>query len=252
MRGVVVACAAVVLLASSPASATKLTGKIIVTAELREALAEAARQECESNQLYYWRLPNGVIPVEPPAVNPATDIAVVLFREGAPDPGPAELTIVKVHAGGFEERVVVTRPGSTIRFRNVDPYDHELYSPAMATFRPERQSNGSFRPIDFPIEGAFDVRCQLMPFFKGYIVATKATTVLEVAKDGTFTLELPEAGKYTLKVFHEGAWIHEQSFQAGGGDRVLNLEIKLQPGKAPSTAAPGADKKQGKADGGAK
>ena len=226
MRAAAIVAGMILCLIAQSSWATKLSGKVIVTAKMRTELSKIERDKGESHREYYWNEPNGIIPVKPPVVDPSKDIAVVIFKEGASDPGPDELFTVKVHAGSLEQNVIVTRPGSTLRFLNVDPFDHELYSPKLIGFKPERQSNGAFRPIQFSQEGVFAVQCKLMPHFSGHVVVTKATYIAEVRKDGTFATGDLKPGNYTAKVFFDGKWIYKRSFKIEG-EREMKLEIKL-------------------------
>jgi hypothetical protein len=248
----VISAVAAVLLAATPALATKVVGKILVTKEFREALADPAESEDDQRLRGYWNEPNGMIPVQPPRVDPSRDLGVVVFKEGAKPPAPDKLATVKVRTGGLEKNVVVTRPKSTIRLRSIDPFDHELFSPELDSFRPERQAKNAFRPIEFPKEGVYHIRCKLMPHFNAYVLVTSATLVLEVDVKGNFTLDEVEPGSYTLKVFHGGKWVHEQKFEVSdeGKKKDVRLEVKLA-GPAKKTEKKKDDKgdqKPGKAD----
>lgn len=249
MRLILFVALATVITLTSPAWGAKLQGKVVVSKGLVESLAEQEREEADAQRAYYWNEPNGMIPVRPPAVRPNSDLAMVLVKEGAAAPTPDELTTVKVRAASLERNVVVTRPGSTIRFRNVGPFDHELYSPGMPGFKPERQSRDAFRPIEFAKEGIFEVRCQLQPHFRGYVVVTNATTVVPMRKDGTFSIDELEPGKYTIKVFHRGSWIHEQKFEVAEDKREVQVEVKLASPGAASSPPAGAAEKDAKPEG---
>lgn len=238
---------------ASPALATKVTGKILVTKEFREALTEAKKGGESSRLEGYWNEPNGIIPVLPPRIDPSRDLGVVIFKEGAKPPGPNPLETVKVRAGGMDRSVIVTRPKSTIRLRSVDPFDHELYSPEIDSFRPERQAKNAFRPIEFPAEGVYHLRCKLMPHFNAFVLVTNATLVVEVDRKGSFTLEDVEPGNYTIKVFHGGKWVHEQKFEVEDNKKKkeVQVEVKLK-GKAPAKSdkqkQDAKDKQDGKGD----
>ncbi|MDJ0763759.1 MAG: hypothetical protein QNJ97_12325 [Myxococcota bacterium] len=244
MRVIRVIAVFILFTAAPVVRAEKVTGKIVSSEELKASLAAAEKRRADTKRAYYWNEPNGIVPVRPPSIDPSRDLAVVLFRDGASDPKPDPLSTVKVHAGALERRVVVTRPGSTIRFRNVDPFDHALFSPTLPVFKAEQQSNGAFRPIEFQNEGVYEVHCRLMPHFKAYVVVTKASAIVPVKPDGTFALADVEAGNYTLKVFHEGKWLHTQSFALGNGNpREAKLEIELKPES--SADAQSKDEKKG-------
>jgi hypothetical protein len=230
-------------LVATPALATKLVGKIIVTKEFRESLKEGDKPAAGSRLEGYWNQPNGIIPVQPPRVDPSRDLGVVIFKEGAKPPGPDKLTTVKVRTGSMERNVIVTRPKSTLRLRSVDPFDHELYSPEVKGFIPERQAEGAFRPLELPKEGIYHIRCKLMPHFNAYVVVTNATYVVEVDRKGKFKLDELEPGDYTLKVFHGGKWVHEQKFEVTDEKKKKEVELEV---KLSGKAAPKSDKDEQK------
>ena len=207
------------------AHATKLNGKITITTKFKESLAEKkdARREPIKG---YWTEPNGFKQVLPPRVDPSRDLGVIINREGADSPKADDVATVKVRAGSLEKNVVIIRPGSQLKFRSVDPYDHELYSSTHPDFKPEKQSRNSFRPVDFKNEGIFEVRCKLMPHFSGWVVVVPATYVPEVNSNGEFRLDDLEPGKYEVKIFNEGKWVKSQSFEIPQR-REFQLEIKL-------------------------
>jgi hypothetical protein len=233
-RGLTIFLVLVCMSAASTAMAVTVSGKVSVDSTFRKSLVDAEQAKAkQGNRPYHWNVPNGILAVKSPRVKLNSDIAVVVSKPGTPAPNPEKLRTVKVHAGAMEANVIVTRPGSTLRFRNVDPYDHELYSPQMAGFKAERQSNGSFRPIEFKTEGVFEVRCKLMPHFRAHVVVTKAYRMAAVKSDGSFALDAMEPGKYTLKVFYGGQWIHKQTFTISAKQRrELKVDVKLKPGGA--------------------
>lgn len=227
----------------SLASATKLNGKIVVTKELREALADKESKARDPKLSGYWNEPNGVHQVAPPKVDPSSDLGIVIYREGAKAPEADKVKSVKVHTGSLEKNVVVIRPGTRIKFVSVDPYDHSLYSPELEAFGPEKQSRKAFRPIDFKDKGIYSVRCELLTNFEGWIVVSPATYVVEASSNGSFTMEDMEPGKYKIKVFLEGEWIHEQEFEIPEKGKEAKVEVKLEPTTASKKPA-GKDEKK--------
>ncbi len=217
----------------SPAHAAKLTGKVVVSKEFREALGKGESQDGGGTQEFYWKLPNGILPVLPPAVDPEKDIAVVLFKKGDDTSKPDEVGKYTVHTGRMERGVIVTRPGSTLEFINESPFTHELFSPQLAAFKPEAQSTKSPRRIEFPEEGIFEIRCKLMPNFLTYVVVTPGVD-LAVKADGTLSREM-DKGDYILKVFHGGKWVYKHSFSVDGG-RLEPLQVKLTAPEAVADA----------------
>jgi hypothetical protein len=185
--------------------------------------------------------------VKLPQVRFPGDVAVVLEKEGTQRSQPDELTTIKVYSGELERKVMAVRPGSIIRFQSVDPFDHELYSPGMDDFRPERQASGGFRPIEFKKEGVQEIRCKLMPHFRGYVVVTGAMAILKVEQDGSFSMDDLSDGKYAVKVFFDGKWVYEQAFEIEKNQKhSVNLEINLAseptPGKSDQAKESGKKK----------
>ncbi|MCK9459765.1 MAG: hypothetical protein M0R80_09020 [Proteobacteria bacterium] len=222
------------------AEAAKVVGKIAVTDQFRQALVDEDAKAPTAVKPGYWNEPNAVRNVEPPFVVPKTDLGIVLIREGAPPP-KAEPVEVDVRAGGLDKDVVVVRPGAAVKFRGVDPFDHELYVPGFDDFKPEKQSRGSFRTIEFAREGVYEVRCRLMPHFRGWIVVTNATFVLSADGSGGFSQDGLAVGDYTLRVFFRGKWVHEQKIKIESERGDVPVEVKLDkapaPGKAPAAPA---------------
>ncbi len=241
MRLSAVVVASAVVLCLNPALAAKVTGKVLVTQEFQEALAE--NEDDDGKTTYYWNQPNGIIGVAPPRVSPTSDLAVVAVKEGSEPKGADDIQTVDVRTGSLERNVVVTRPGSTIRFLNVSPFNHELYSPQLGSFKPEVTSTKSFRAIEFKQEGIYEVRCKLMPHFLAYVVVTGGAD-FALKADGSFTEEL-DPGKYSLKVFHDGKWVHTQKIDTEG-TRSVNVQLKLEPGQEVADAPPEEPKKEEK------
>ncbi len=226
LRLVMVVAVVMVLFGVGDAHATKVNGKIVVTSKFRQQIADVANKTAGAKSKGYWNEPNGVKQVEPPRVDPSRDLGVVIFKEGAASPGPDDIATVKVRTGSLEKNVLMVRPGSTLKFKSVDPFDHELYSPTLDGFKPERQSRNAFRPIDFKSEGTYEVRCKLLPHFLGWIVVVPATYIAEVDSKGGFSLDEMEPGKYEVRIFHRGKWVLTQSFEITK-EKEIQVLVKL-------------------------
>ncbi len=229
------------------ADAGRVKGKIVLSSDYLEWLTDQEREAESARRASYWREPNGVLPTRPPAVQFDSDIAVVLRSDDGKPGQPNKVKTVKVRAGKLEPTVVVTHPGSTLRFKSVDPFEHELYSPGLDDFQPDRQTQGAFRPIDFAQEGTFEVRCRLMPSFVGYVVVTLAQVVAQVSADGSFSAENLEKGQYTIKVFHRGKWIATERVEVSENHRgtaFVEIAVKPPSGEQGGSPGKGEDKSQ--------
>jgi len=233
------------------AEAAKVVGKITVTAEFRHSLAGEESKAAGQIRSGYWNEPNSVRDVEPPYVVPSSDFGIALFPDGAIAGKPDDLTEVDVRAGGLDKNVVVVRPGTAVKFRSIDPFDHELYVESFDDFKPEKQSRGAFRTIEFAHEGIYEVRCRLVPHFRGWVVVTPAPYVLKADASGVFSQDGLPVGKYTLRIFFRGRWIAEQKFQIENERGDFPVEVKIDvpkaPGSAPAAPAPAPAAEEGKA-----
>lgn len=243
-RSFIPAAVALSIALGGSAEAAKVVGKITVTAAFRQALADEESKAAGQLRSGYWNEPNSVRDVEPPYVDPSSDFGIALFPDGSIAGKPDDLTEVDVRAGGLDRNVVVVRPGTAVKFRSVDPFDHELYVESFDDFKPEKQSRGSFRTIEFASEGVYEVRCRLMPHFRGWVVVTKAPFVIKADAAGAFSQDGLAPGKYTLRVFFRGRWIAEQKLEIDSERGDFPVEVKIDvpkaPGGAPAAAAPPA------------
>jgi hypothetical protein len=234
------AALAIALLIGGRAEAAKIVGKITVTDQFRRTLVDEEAKAPNAVKPGYWTEPNAVRDVEPPFVSPSSDLGIVLVRDGAPPPKADDATEIDVRAGGLEKNVVVVRPGTPIKLRSVDPFDHELYVPAFDDFKPEKQSRGAFRTIEFAREGIYEVRCRLIPHFRGWIVVSPATIVVAADASGAFSVDGLPLGKYTLRVFFRGKWVLEQKIEilSERGEVPVDVKLDTTPAPAAPPAAP--------------
>jgi plastocyanin len=232
-RFLIPAAIALSLAVGARAEAAKIVGKVTVTDQFRRALVDEDAASPTAVKPGYWSEPNAVRDVEPPFVVPSSDLGIVMIREGAPPPKPDDTTEVDVRAGGLDKNVVVVRPGTAVKFRSVDPFDHELYVPDFDDFKPEKQSRGAFRTIEFAREGVYEVRCRMMPHFRGWIVVSSATFVIHADASGGFSVDGLAIGKYTLRVFFRGKWILDQKIEIQSDRGEVPVEVKIDNGPAP-------------------
>ena len=64
----------------------------------------------------------------------------------------------------FSVRELHIQRGSTIRFNNIDEFLHQLYVDSKSfKFSSKEQSPGESVDISFPVDGTFEVRCEIHP-----------------------------------------------------------------------------------------
>ena len=58
---------------------------------------------------------------------------------------------------------IVVPPGTTLQFKNTDPFKHRLYGKGISTFPPGETGPGAHRDWTVPAPGTYEIRDQLAP-----------------------------------------------------------------------------------------
>jgi len=196
------------LLLEHQASAGDFQGKLVLNPSFIQTLEKEA--EASDNSVdFYWNEPNGILSVAPPTVDFPMDMAVVLVPPSPTVAPPDELVTVLIKNADLEKDVIVVHKGTNVRFRNEEPFVHELFSPQIPDFKPEMQSTNAVRQVTFDNLGIFEIRCKRMPHFLSYVVVVATPFVAKLTEQGEFSFTNLTPGEYTLQVFYQGKWIHE-------------------------------------------
>ncbi len=203
-RSAAAALAAVAL--SAPASAWDLAGTVrLVTPEGEEASAE----EVASAVVYF----------EPAGGAPAVA------------PGAAEIAM---ESKEFAPRVVVTPPGSSVRFPNLDPILHNVFSVSGENaFDLGLYRRGEGKTATLAAPGLVQVFCNVHHEMVAYVLVLATPHVTRPARDGSFALAgLPGAG--TLTLWHERG--EALSVEVGPGGPPPRLELAIDRPRVPRHA----------------
>src|SRR5258706_3039560 len=136
---------------------------------------------------------------------PSPDLgSAVIYLEGAgPAAAPATLDItINDKVAGL--RVVVVPLGSTVRFPNADPFDHNVFSASVPNqFDLGLYGRGAAKGHTFTHPGLVRVYCNVHPRMVAYVVVTANRYYAQPGVDGSFTIENVPPGQYRLHVWHE-------------------------------------------------
>ena len=137
---------------------------------------------------------------------PSRDLgAAVVFLEGT---GGAEraaaVTLdIAINDKEFTPRVVVVPLGSTIRFPNHDPVDHNVFGSEPTRFDLGQYGRGIAKSWTFMHPGLTRVFCNVHPFMVAFVLVLATPYYAQPAADGTFAIDAVPPGSYTLHVWHE-------------------------------------------------
>lgn len=139
---------------------------------------------------------------------PSPDLGdAVLYLEGptgaaaAARPATVEIAITdKVYA----PHVVVVPVGSTVRFPNHDPFNHNVFSVSEGNeFDLGLYGRGESKAYTFSRPGLARIYCNVHPRMVAYVLVMPNRYYAQPGTDGSFAIDDVPPGSYRLHVWHE-------------------------------------------------
>ena len=163
---------------------------------------------------------------------PSRDLGnAVVWLEGAGASGkggqPGGFDIV-ISDKIYVPRVVVVPVGSTVRFPNRDPINHNVFSLSDSnSFDLGLYGRGETRSQAFRHGGLVRVFCNVHPRMVAYVLVMPHGLVVQAGADGSFRIAGVAPGRYRLRVWHERvASETTQDIDVGaGGLEALQLSL---------------------------
>ena len=120
-------------------------------------------------------------------------------------PPPAEHAKVNQENLVFSPRVLPILVGTTVDFRNSDPFLHNVFCPDQcAEFNLGTWGKGESKSYTFTKAGCVaTLLCRVHPEMIAYIVVCSTPYFAATEKDGSFKIENVPPGKYKLVTWHE-------------------------------------------------
>ena len=163
---------------------------------------------------------------------PSPDLgSAVIYLEGAGPTSTAATFDITINDKVYRPRVIVVPAGSTVRFPNTDPFDHNVFSASEANqFDLGLYGRGESKGHTFTRPGLVRVYCNVHPKMVAYVVVTGNRYYAQPGVDGSFTIENVAPGRYRMHVWHEriAAEIVKDVIvgAAGLGDQQVALDAR--------------------------
>src|SRR6266487_1363048 len=104
----------------------------------------------------------------------------------------------------YAPHVVVVPLGSTVRFPNHDPFNHNVFSVSEPnSFDLGLYGRGEAKSYTFEHPGLVRVYCNVHPRMVAYVLVMENRYYAQPANDGSFAIDNVPAGRYRLHVWHE-------------------------------------------------
>ena len=159
----------------------------------------------------------------------ATDVGTAVVWLEAPGARAAAPKTVDVITEGkdFRPRISVVPVGSTVKFPNNDPFNHNVFSLSEeGQFDLGLYGRGEGKGTKFSQPGLVRVYCNVHANMAAFIVVLGSAYYAQPAGDGSFTIPGVPAGKYVLHAWHERAADTKQDVDVTA-QGLANLDLQL-------------------------
>jgi plastocyanin len=172
----------------------------------------------------HWRVENTNVAMQHANLRGGTMVLLVGPQFQAIPPKSISVEISGLQA---TPTAVVVSEGTVVEFKNSDKVAHDLSTPdAPQVMSPERLASGTVRKQRFATAGEYLVRCTEYPHIVVSVIVTSSPLFSVVEDKGGFKISDVPEGHATLKVWSNGAWVHEQEVDVPA--KGLDLPVKVQ------------------------
>src|SRR5216117_3766309 len=136
---------------------------------------------------------------------PSPDLSsAVVYLEGAGPAAPPVTVQIAINDKEFVPRVVVVPLGSTVRFPNHDPFDHNVFSVSGPDpFDLAHYGRGAAKTWTFTSPGLVRVFCNIHPRMVAFVQVMAGRHFTQPAADGSFEITAVPPGTWVLHAWHE-------------------------------------------------
>jgi plastocyanin len=183
-------------------NAADVKGKVTGYEHLRNPVWVAAKDP--ERHGYSFREPVTTVPVAMRKLFPQVSKEICVVALASSPAAAGKPYNVRISGGRTTPVTLVVAPGTELRFKNADPFDHRLYGVNISTFAASTTAKGGLRRWTPTEPGRYEVRDELAPSVSMWILAEPTAVAAALpSADGRFTLNL-EPGEYTLQAYFSG------------------------------------------------
>jgi len=162
---------------------------------------------------------------------PSRDLgAAVVYLEGAGAAARPVTLDIAINNKEFVPRVVVVPVGSTVRFPNHDPFDHNVFSVSEPNpFDLGQYGRGEAKGWTFAAPGLTRIFCNVHPRMVAFVEVMAGPYFAQPAADGSFVIPDVPPGRYVLHAWHERSPEATRELMvtaAGASDVELELDAR--------------------------
>lgn len=129
-------------------------------------------------------------------------VAALAATPQVPAPTPV---LVRVGGGRTTPVTIVVAPGTKLSFHNTDAFKHRLFVVGLKTFTPSDTGRGASREWTVPEAGVFELRDELAPSVRMWIVAEpRVLGITYPSLKGDFSLPIGAPGEYVVQAYFAG------------------------------------------------
>ena len=131
---------------------------------------------------------------------------VVVFLLGLPNPAPGAprgRPVLDEKGKVFIPHILPVVVGSTVEFRNDDPFRHNIFSPDGERYNLGTWIGTAVKTYTFKKAGVYRQLCNIHPEMLAYIVVLDTPYFAMTDGDGDFEIPALPEGRYTAKVWGE-------------------------------------------------
>jgi len=159
------------------------------------------------------------------------NVVMTIEADGVERTIPTDPIVVDQHGCRFDPHVQVVPVGATLRFANSDETNHNVHTYAKKN-QAINKNVAAAGELDQVLDKAevIDIKCDIHPWMKGYVVVTDATHYAVTGADGSFKLAGLPPGDYTVSWWHAelGKGKTESVTVTAGAEASLMHEVSAE------------------------